>query len=525
MVAEADYIVVGGGSAGAALAARLSERSDVQVLLLEAGPERNDIRLQVPAGVFGVIANPDFDWVRMGEPDPTIGGRQMLYPAGKLLGGSSAINGLVYNRGARADYDDWEALGATGWNYGELLPYFLRSEGFRGPPRQHHGSDGPFGVSPIELHPLSQRFIDSCGKIGLPSREDGCDGEVLGAYPTVASIDGGLRSSTYRDYLKPARNRPNLHIVTEALADRILLEGKKAVGVRYLVGSETREAKARREIILSAGAFGSPTILQRSGIGAAEKLRALGIAPLLDAPGIGANMQDHLANTIVRFVDAPTLNEMSNPLKAALAGLQFIFTRKGPLASPSVQAMAYGKSRPELANPDFMLSFLPLCIDFATGKPQLHKRQGVFIAVNVCRPAMRGEVFIRSADPHEALKIEMPILAEQEDVEVLRAGLATIMRIFHEGFGEILSRDQSEALPNTDEGWLTWIKERTALGYHTVGTCRMGGVDAPLDPQLRVRGIDGLRVADASVIPRIPSGNTNAAAIMIGEKAADILRS
>jgi choline dehydrogenase len=525
-----DYVIVGGGSAGAVLANRLTEDDRVRVALIEAGGEARAPLVQIPIGFARLVGHPKFDWRYEQEPDASIGGRRFLWSAGKLLGGSSSINGQVYIRGTHADYDHWARAGATGWSHEEVQPYFVRSESWSGAPSQWRGARGPQSVSPLRsVHPTSNVFLAACAELGLPRLED-CNGlNMEGAFLTQTSQREGWRCSTEKAYLRPARRRRNLRVITHAEVERILFEGRRAVGVEFARDGRLHRVSADREVIVSAGAIGSPTILMRSGIGPGPQLQAHGIAVVEHAPEVGLNLQEHCAVSQNRYVNRPTINSQLGPLRMAGHAWRFLVGRQGPLSSPPVQAMALARTREGLDEPDVQLHFIPMAYDIeadsvSSANVRMPKEPTVTISSSLTHPRSRGRVVL-AADGRA--RIVHQLLGDHGDVDTLVGAMKLVERLFDsKAFAELapVRRVPSRRQP-TESQWEEFVREKAMIAYHPVGTCRMGSdANAVVDPQLRVNGVEGLRIVDASVMPRVTSTNTNATTIMIGEKAAEMIR-
>ena len=522
-----DYIVVGAGSAGCVLAARLSEDPSTRVLLLEAGGRDSNPWIHIPVGYFKTMHHPATDWCYRTEPEPQLDGRSLDWPRGKVLGGSSSINGLLYVRGQAQDFDHWRQLGNAGWSFDDVLPYFIRAEDQQRGPNEWHGTGGPLAVSDMRVRrDVCDAFIAGAEEIGIPRNDDinGAQQEGAGYFQLTAR--NGRRWSTAVGYLRPARRRPNLHTVTRAHVHRLRFDGGRAVGVRYAVGADVREARARSEVLLCAGAIGSPQILQLSGVGPGEMLRGHGIESVHDLPGVGENLQDHLQLRAVYKCTRPTLNdEVNNPIRKALIGVEYLLKRSGPMSMGASQVYAFARTRPELETPDIQFHFQPLSAD----KPGegLHRYSAFTSSVCQLRPESRGRIRIKHPDPYAYPAIEPNYLATALDRATAVAGLRTTRAITQSRAMRPFVSE--ELLPGpqarTDEELLEAARAIAQTIYHPVGTCAMGqGPNAVVDERLRVRGVGGLRVVDASVMPVITSGNTNAPTIMIAEKAADMIR-
>jgi choline dehydrogenase len=509
------------------LANRLSADGKHSVLLLEAGPRDRNMWIHIPIGYAKLFKNPKVNWMYQTEPEPGLDGRQVFQPRGKVLGGSSSINGLVYIRGQHADYDRWRQLGNVGWGYDDILPYFRKAENQQRGENDYHGVGGPLNVSnPRQTDPLSEAFIKAATQVGIPANDDfnGANQEGAGYYQTTTR--NGRRGSTARTYLRAARERANLKIETNALAQRLLFAGKRATGVEYRQNGALKSAKARKEVLVSSGAYNSPQLLQLSGIGPGELLRQHGIDVVLDAPGVGSSLQDHLQVRIVTRCSKPiTINDdvMSLRRKAMMA-MRYAFLRKGPLTIAAASAGAFFKTHARLATPDIQVHFIPFSTDKMGEK--LHAFSGFTAHVCQLRPESRGSVKIKSADPEVAPEIRINYLGTETDRTTNIEGLKILRKILAAPAMQPFVAAEEEPGPQitSDADLLAYARQRSSTVFHPTSTCRMGNDPlAVVDQRLRVRGIDGLRVVDGSIMPDLVSGNTNAPIVAIAEKASDMI--
>jgi choline dehydrogenase len=528
-VEQYDYIIVGAGSAGAALAARLTEDPRTRVLLLEAG-RASHIYSRLPVSFGLLIHHPGANWLYESDPEPGTANRAIPVPRGKLLGGSSAINGLVWVRGQPLDYDTWAQMGARGWSWQDVAPVFDRIEDFETRGAQGRGNGGPLHVSIVpDQNPLYDALFKAAAEAGYRVNPDYNSEDQEGISKTQASIKRGRRMSVSHCYLDPARRRPNLNVITEVPVRRVVLDGRRCTGVVYERWGQRIEARATREVILSAGAIATPQLLELSGIGRPEILKAHGIAVAHALPAVGENFRDHINARIIWRVKNPRVsyNTKARGVGAVTQALRYAATGGGFLSLPSAPLVAFLKTRPEVATPDVQMHLIPYSIK----DPKRRKLQdfpSMTVACYQLRPESLGTVHIRSADPDAHPAIRFNFLGDSIDRRAMADGFRMMRRIVESPAMDHLRGEEFSPgkQVETDDQILSWIRNNSQTAYHPIGTCRMGqGPNTVVDERLRVHGIERLRIADASIFPTMPSGNTNAPSIMVGEKAADLIRS
>jgi len=528
---EFDFIVTGAGSAGCAVAARLSESGRFRVLLLEAGGKDTNPWIHIPMGFSRLFAEPSVNWMYDSEPEAALGGRTMYQPRGKVLGGTSSINGMVYMRGNAADYDEWRQRGCSGWDYDSVLPFFKKAENYQRGANEFHGAGGPLTVSDQpRRYELADRVVAAAIEAGLPPNDDFNGAQQEGAGYFQSTTGKSRRWSTATAYLRPARRRANLVVRPNAHATRVVIENGVAVGVEYRRNGAAFVARAHGEVIVCGGVFNSPQLLQLSGIGPAGLLQDLGIPVVLDSPAVGRHMQDHFyVRLAYRCTQPITMNELANSLpRKVMAMARYVFFKSGPLAANGVTAGAFARSDPRLERPDLQFNFSPF--SYASRGPKgaiAHDFPGFSLSAIHLRPDARGTVMLKSPDPMAPPAIRFNFLQTRYDIQALTAGMRMARHFTRQA--SLAPYVAEEIVPgahiDTDEQFEDAIRAHALSNLHPVGTCRMGpeASDAVVDPRLRVHGVPRLRVVDAAIMPTVPAGNTNAPTVMIAEKAAAMI--
>lgn len=525
-----DFIIVGAGSAGCVLANRISANPDYRVLLVEAGGSDKNILVQMPTALSYPMATDRFNWGYHSEPEPGLDGRQISCPRGKGLGGTSSINGMVYARGNAHDFEEWEALGASGWGYRDCLPYFKRAESWIGGGDTYRGGSGPLGVcggNDMRLNPLYRAFIDAGVESGYPETNDYNGEQQEGFGPMHMTVRDGVRESTARAYLKPVMHRPNLKVITNALVQRVEFEGNRATGITLALGSITKTVHARREVIITAGAIASPMLLQRSGVGSGETLEAAGVTPRHLLPGVGENLQDHLEVYFQFHCKQPvSLNSKLGLISKALIGARWLLFKDGLGATNHFEACAFIRSRNGLKSPDVQYHFLPAAMRY-DGTPSI-AGHGFQVHVGPNKPKSRGHVKIETTDATAAPSILFNYYQHEEDIQAWRRCIRLTREIMAQPAMDDYRGEEIQPGLNvsSDAEIDAWVKQNLESAYHPAGTCKMGVASDPtavVDRDCRVHGLENLRVVDASVFPTLPNGNINAPVIMVAEKIADVI--